>query len=364
MGEKVMTQPKVSVVIPIWNTEKYLEKCLESLVNQTLKDIEIICVNNGSTDSCPQIIDRFARKDSRIKVVNIEHGCLSSARNAGIDVATAPYLTFVDSDDWVEPQCYEVAVKEFEKDSEIDLACWGANIVPLDVDKNSDYIKGQIGYHKIQLVGKQELNTDIVLKTNVCVWNKMFKTSVIKNNNVKFPVAIELEDNSFFYTYVVNCRYAYYINKYFYNYVQRKNSGFEKIKAKQSDVVAAHLKNLEFICLYYENKNILLNKKKFVLFKLERYLRFDYTYTGECNKSKVLTQAIKVADILYPYFSESVLVELLHDSKTKEALAYVFDTPVWIFGNKFLGVFYKHKKNQYVLHILGIKFSFRFRKDR
>ena len=107
MGEKVMTQPKVSVVIPIWNTEKYLEKCLESLVNQTLKDIEIICVNNGSTDSCQQIIDRFARKDSRIKVVNIEHGYLSDSRNKGVEYTEGEYLYFCDSDDWLEPEALE-----------------------------------------------------------------------------------------------------------------------------------------------------------------------------------------------------------------------------------------------------------------
>ena len=106
MGE-IMTIPKVSVVIPIWNTEKYLGKCLESVANQTLKDIEIICVNNGSTDSCPQIIDRFARNDSRIKVVNIEHGYLSDARNIGVKYTEGEYLYFCDSDDWLEPEALE-----------------------------------------------------------------------------------------------------------------------------------------------------------------------------------------------------------------------------------------------------------------
>ena len=115
-----MPEAQVSIVIPIWNTEKYLERCLQSLVNQTLQIIEIICVNNGSTDRCGEIIENFAKSDKRIKVVNIEHGSISNARNTGIAAASAPYITFVDSDDWVEPTCYEEALKEFSKDSEID----------------------------------------------------------------------------------------------------------------------------------------------------------------------------------------------------------------------------------------------------
>lgn len=142
MGEIIMKdkQPKVSVVIPIWNTEKYLEKCLDSIINQTLENIEIICVNNGSTDSSQQILERYAQNDTRIKIVNIEHCSLSGARNTGIKISTAKYITFVDSDDWISLDNYELAVNEFEKDSEIDLVCWGANIINLNLEENSTYV--------------------------------------------------------------------------------------------------------------------------------------------------------------------------------------------------------------------------------
>ena len=102
-----MSKPKVSVVIPIWNTEKYLEKCLESILNQTLRDIEIICVNNGSTDSCSKIISKFASSESRIKVVHMEHGYISDARNKGLEYAQGEYLYFCDSDDWLELHALE-----------------------------------------------------------------------------------------------------------------------------------------------------------------------------------------------------------------------------------------------------------------
>ena len=100
-----MNNIKVSVIVPVYNCEKYLKKCLDSLVNQTLKDIEIICVNDGSTDNSGRILEEYT--DSRIKIITKENGGLSSARNAGIAVAKGEYLGFVDSDDWVDLDFYE-----------------------------------------------------------------------------------------------------------------------------------------------------------------------------------------------------------------------------------------------------------------
>ena len=102
-----MELPKVSIIVPCWGVEKYLDRCVESLVNQTLTDIEIILVDDGSTDNCPAMCDRWAEKDSRIKVIHKENGGLSSARNAGLDACTGDYIGFVDSDDWIEPDMYE-----------------------------------------------------------------------------------------------------------------------------------------------------------------------------------------------------------------------------------------------------------------
>lgn len=93
---------KVTIIIPVYNVEKYLEKCLNSVICQTLKDIEIICVNDGSTDNSQQILKEYAQKDERIKIVDKKNGGLSSARNAGLDAATGEYCYFLDSDDWIE----------------------------------------------------------------------------------------------------------------------------------------------------------------------------------------------------------------------------------------------------------------------
>ena len=94
--------PKVSIIVPVYKVEKYLRKCIDSIINQTLKDIEIILVDDGSPDNCGKICDEYAAKDTRIKVIHKENGGLSSARNAGMEVAEGEYIGFVDSDDWIE----------------------------------------------------------------------------------------------------------------------------------------------------------------------------------------------------------------------------------------------------------------------
>ena len=94
-------KPKVSIIVPVYNVEKYLDRCMESLLNQTLKDIEIILVDDGSPDNCPQICDEYAKKDSRVKVVHKVNAGLGYARNSGLDVASGEYVAFVDSDDYV-----------------------------------------------------------------------------------------------------------------------------------------------------------------------------------------------------------------------------------------------------------------------
>lgn len=98
---------KISIIVPVYNTEKFLEKCLNSLINQTLKDIEIICINDGSTDKSLQILEKFANKDKRIQIINQTNSGLSVARNIGIKKAKGEYIGFVDSDDWVDLNFFE-----------------------------------------------------------------------------------------------------------------------------------------------------------------------------------------------------------------------------------------------------------------
>ena len=101
------SQPKISVIVPVYKVEKFLDRCVESIVGQTYENLEIILVDDGSPDNCPSMCDKWAEKDSRIKVIHKENGGVSSARNAALDAATGDFIGFVDSDDWIEPDMYE-----------------------------------------------------------------------------------------------------------------------------------------------------------------------------------------------------------------------------------------------------------------
>ena len=99
---------KISVIVPVYNVEKFIKRCLDSIINQTMRDLEIILVNDGSTDNSGKICDEYAQLDNRITVIHKENGGLSSARNTGLDVATGEWIAFVDSDDYIEKNMYEV----------------------------------------------------------------------------------------------------------------------------------------------------------------------------------------------------------------------------------------------------------------
>ena len=102
-----MNKPKISVIVPVYNVEKYIKKCLDTIISQTFSDIEIICVNDGSTDSSRKILEEYKNKDSRIIIIDKKNGGLSSARNAGMKVAMGEYISFIDSDDWIEETMLE-----------------------------------------------------------------------------------------------------------------------------------------------------------------------------------------------------------------------------------------------------------------
>lgn len=179
---------KVSVIIPVYNTAKFLERCLNSLVEQTLKAIEIICIDDGSTDNSIEILETFSKNDNRIKIFHTEHFGPSFARNLGISNAHGEYISFVDSDDWLDKNFLE-------------------NLYYAAISTNSDIsVGGIIRQHKfnrtIKLSFDKILTTDDVnLKFELCdvpelsyVWNKIYKLEKLKNLNLKFEEGIFFED--------------------------------------------------------------------------------------------------------------------------------------------------------------------------
>lgn len=214
-----MSLPLISIVIPVYCVEEYLEKCVSSVVSQTFTNIEVILVDDGSPDNCGNICDELAKQDSRIRVVHKENGGISSARNAGIDIARGKYLGFVDSDDWVDPDMYQTLYENAEKHN-VDIAiCERRLIYPGKIEKSS---KSKC----TERILSQSDIFKILFSTNdtiyAFVWNKLFRKELF--DNTRFPVGQTYEDVYIISELLLKCNKAWITDKEMYNYLQRAES--------------------------------------------------------------------------------------------------------------------------------------------
>jgi glycosyltransferase involved in cell wall biosynthesis len=220
----------VSVVIPVYNTEKYLIKCIDSVLNQTYKNIEIILVDDGSKDSCPAICDRYALLDKRIKVIHKENGGVSDSRNAGIRSANGDYITFIDSDDLIETEMLETAVKEMEKTCS-DVVVWG--YCSDNVNENEFIISTKV-HLPVPCLCSKGSNSDFFLdnvKSGITgyVWNKLYRLDLIKKYCVTFEKDLPLfEDMIFNSAILVKAKQISFIPIAFSHYIQRNSTTLGK----------------------------------------------------------------------------------------------------------------------------------------
>lgn len=202
---------KISIIVPIYKSEKYLDRCIESIVNQTYKNLEIILVDDGSPDNCPKICDEYAKKDSRIVVVHKENGGVSSARNAGLDIAKGDYIAFVDSDDYIEKDMYlELLNGIKEKNSDIAVCNY--------VEINNNVRVRQNCKYNASYIEKENI-LPLFLMGNVLtahLWNKLYKKELF--GDIRFKKYNMVEDLDIMYLILEKCNKIRYINKEYYNY--------------------------------------------------------------------------------------------------------------------------------------------------
>jgi glycosyltransferase involved in cell wall biosynthesis len=226
------TNPAISIIVPVYKTEKYVARCLESLINQTLRNIEIICIVAPNQDNSLGICGNFAKKDERLLVIQQPPEGLSAARNEGLKYARGAYIQFCDSDDYCAPSICE----EFYKtavDSEADLVVSGVQ----PVDSKNAFPVYVDPYFKVPYLGKCYVTQETFKRTNVFAWNKLFKHSTIKQYNIEFPRGLYCEDASFLFKYLMVSKTIYYIDAplYFY-FIGRSDS----LMAVSSTVNAPH----------------------------------------------------------------------------------------------------------------------------
>ena len=211
---------KISVIISVHNVEDYLVKCLDSVLNQTFKDIEVICVNDGSTDASLNILEDYARKENRLKIINQENKGLSSARNTGIEKAQGKYIFFVDSDDYIKPDTLE---KMYNKiiSTNVDMVSVFSELF-YEGEKPDNFDKFNNSWTCKLKEGTYKANK--FLKLNCVAWGKLYKTEIVKKYNLRFDKGLINEDESWQWYYSTKIKNFYYIPEKLYMYRQRKQS--------------------------------------------------------------------------------------------------------------------------------------------
>ena len=221
---------EISIIVPVYDVEKYLENCIESILNQTFKDFELILVDDGSTDNSGKICDIYEKKDSRIKVIHKNNGGLSSARNAGLDIACGKYVGFIDSDDSIHPRMYEI-LYDLIKKYESDISCCNYKKI-YDIFKdeyenvNSLEVIEMSNIEAIKNLYDKEIGVKLVIACN-----KLYRKNLF--DNIRYKVGRVHEDEFMAHRILYNCKKITYVDNELYYYLQREGSIMSKKSYKR-----------------------------------------------------------------------------------------------------------------------------------
>ena len=287
----------ISVIVPVFNTADYLEKCIDSILNQTYRDIEIVLVDDGSTDGSEHICDEYAKKDCRIKAVHKENGGLVSARKKGLSIATGEYIGFVDSDDWIEPDMYE---KLYEKLclSDVDVVMCGrieertyeSKVVCHGIPEGR-----YVGEELKEIVFPKMIVNEAFFRWGIfpSYWDKLFKRDAIEQyiNSVDDSIVMG-EDAAGVYPCLLHCRGIYILQECLYHYRQVENS---MVRKQNPDIKAERQR---FRTLYQTTRNKFLKGKNIYDFQ-EQWMK--YVLFLMIPRADILYEGIYKSNYLFPF---------------------------------------------------------------
>lgn len=230
-----MKSPAISVIVPVYNVEAYLARCIDSILAQTFTDFELILVDDGSPDRCREICDEYAAKDSRIRVIHKENGGVSSARNLGIERATGYYVMFCDSDD-VLPECTMEKLVDAARSFDGELVVGDFNNILIDVEKNTirntqSYCRT---YSEIDVANVESLYSFWTQNNMLSAWGKLFIRNIIAQNDLLFNTdLIVMEDYAFVIDYLTFCKRICMIPDVVYHYISMASSSIMKRRSRK-----------------------------------------------------------------------------------------------------------------------------------
>lgn len=309
-------KPNVSVIIPIYNVEKYIDKCLRSVVNQTLKNIEIILVNDGTEDNSMHIAKNYIEIDRRIKVINKTNGGLSSARNAGLEVAKGEYILFIDSDDYIESNMIE-EMYNLALINDLDIVMCGFNRIELDnMYKIKPPISCNIKYNKSDIFNIISNSTNNI---TWFVWRNLYKLSLLNNNSIRFNQSVKIgEDTCFNLEAFLASSSIMCIDKELYNYVNNPNSlTSKKYKANlQQSLINQYSEKVQIYRKYNMSENSFINLDLyFITHSLNSIISNIYNSTSN-NKLKEVKK-VRNLDIVENSLQKISFLEVIKSKNPK-----------------------------------------------
>ena len=305
--------PKISVIVPIYNVEKHLEKCISSLLDQSFTDFELILVNDGSPDNCGKICDKFKEKDSRITVLHLENGGVCRARNKGMELATGDFYVFVDSDDWVEKD-YLKDFADYIEDDE--------TLIIQDCNRDNDEKSEThfFGFQNKSFVLKEDFGKLFHENAHYVPggypWNKLYSAKIIKENNLQFDPAIKLaDDEKWNFEYLVHIKKLKFVENANYHYIYNPGSISNQARPFERELTRFAFK-AKFFDFALKNYQLSEADKKKVTAEVERHFRInilDRIYKKEVSKEERISRLKEIAKL-----PESTLHLLQSDLKFRK----------------------------------------------
>lgn len=247
--------PVISVIIPVYNVEKYLRRCLDSVLNQSFHDIEVICIDDGSTDSSLSILREYAAKDARVRVLAQSNRGVSAARNAGLDAAEGTWVTFVDSDDEVLPDMYETLSAQAGDE---DAVYFSAEELIMDGDRLTPV---HSSYFDVTSSGVSIVNDDEISRFSMVVWDKLFRREKIESIHLRFPEGLYFEDNVFIINFFSLHHKVRFLQKKLYRYFRRSDSITGIAHAKKNGMAFNYIHILDAIHSFWRTWHLLPEKQ-------------------------------------------------------------------------------------------------------
>lgn len=302
--------PKISIIVPVYNVEQYLRRCIDSILNQSFTDFELLLIDDGSKDGSGDICDEYAIKDSRIKVFHKENGGVSSARNRGVDEATGEFIMFLDSDDSIVEHCFSFL---FEKSkSLLDMTIFSfTKVSSSDKEVVKKLTPAIATNHQDVLSIGLALKESLYTSEAFCFpWNKVYKRSIIKSNNIQFPLDISLrEDEIFNYRYLLFCHSLEIISIPLYKYhfgttglTYRKRKPTEDLALADHIISVSRQLNCDYRFLQIQYRRALLymfdafanSKDKYLRKKIFREMKILHTLLEDIDaKDRKLLMIVK-----------------------------------------------------------------------